>query len=502
MIRLGLAVATLAISTAAAQAPAMPPELDRYIADAVRTWDLPGVAIVIVKDDRVVAAKGYGVRELGKPDPVDGETIFDVASLAKSFTAAGAAVLVDAGALGWDDRVRDRLPDVRFGDPCIGEQVTLRDLLSHRTGLEPANSTFRFLGFDRGRLLRAVEYLQPRAPFRTGMVYSNVLYTVAGEMTAAAAGTSWPELIRRRVVEPAGMTSTAVGVRPSGPNVASPHATIEGKQQPIRPFDFGMVAPASSIFTNAVDLARWLRLQLGDGSIDGRQVISREAMIEMHSPQTIIATTPEMRSARLVEFFAAYGLGWQVMDYRGEPMLWHSGNADGMPSYMALLPRQKLGVAVLINSWASGFLHGALASKILDTYLGAPPRDWSAETRERYLSALEEQERAKQALAARTAAAPAPARPLGDLAGTYRAKLWGDLTVALVDDELVLRTGDTERAALRPLEDGTFHVVWTDPVLRDVYYDTTVRITPAADGTAARLDMTLVRDDIEAIRVP
>src|SRR6266850_1565592 len=404
---------------AAGTAPpaAMPPELDRYISKALSDWSVPGLAVAIVKDDQVVAAVGYGVRELGKPDPVDGETIFDIASLTKSFTAAGAAVLVDEGKLRWDDRVRDRLPRVTFADAYIDHEVTLRDLLSHRTGLQPANALFYFTSYDRDEILRRVQFLKVQAPFRTAMVYSNILYTVAGELTAAAAGTSWADLIRHRLIEPAGMRSTTVETRPSGSNVARPHAVIDGVQRPIRPFDFTMVGPSSSIYTNARDMARWLRLQLNDGTLDGRQIISHASMVEMQTPQIIIGTTPEMRRARLVEHFPGYGFGWQIMDYRGEPMLWHSGNADGMPSYMAILPRLKLGVAVMINTWGAPTLHGALASRILDSYLGVPPVDWSGDALARHKSGLQGVSEQRKAVAALRAVRSKADRPLTDYVG-------------------------------------------------------------------------------------
>jgi CubicO group peptidase (beta-lactamase class C family) len=477
----------------------IPTELDNDIAKAVRDWEVPGLAIVIVKDDHVVATKGYGVRELGKPGLVDGETIFDIASLTKSFTAAGAAVLVDAGELSWDDKVCDRLPNVHFGDPYIDREVTLRDLLSHRTGLQPANATFYFFGFDRNEILNCVQFLETQRPFRTSMLYSNVLYTVAGEMTAAAAKTTWADLIRKRVIEPAGMRFTAVETRPRGSNVAHPHALVDGVQKPIPPFDYTMVGPSASVFTNAVDLARWLRLHLNDGTLDGTQVISRASMVEMHSPQTIIQTTPEMRAARNVEFFGGYGLGWQIMDYRGEPLLWHSGNADGMPSYMALLPKQKLGIAVMMNTWAAGYLHAAIATRIMDGYLDIPVQDWSGDLLARHQKALAEETEDRKSVAMRKSAASKPAHALKDYAGTYRATLWGDIHVRLEGDNLTIQFGKGEKARLTPSEEDTFFLEWSDPVLRTVFYSTEVSIRPSGDGSA-QLEVTLNRDRIDATR--
>jgi CubicO group peptidase (beta-lactamase class C family) len=480
----------------------MPDNLDAYLAKAVRDWDLPGLAIVIVKDDHVVAAKGYGVRELGRPEPVDGKTIFDIASLTKSFTAAGAAVLVDAKQLSWDDRVIDKLPNVTFGDSCMRDQITLRDLLSHRTGLEPANALFHFFHYDRAELLQRVQFLPSERPFRTSMLYSNILYMVAGELTARVAGTTWADLIRHRVIEPAGMTSTFVETRPTGGNVASPHMRMGGIQKPIPPFDFTMVGPAASIYTNAEDLARWLRLQLNDGMLDGKQIISRASMIEMHSPQIIIQTTPEQRQARLVEFFGGYGMGWQIMDYRGEPLLWHSGNADGMPSYMALLPKQKLGIAVMMNTWAAGYLHTALANKILDTYLSVPDRDWSGEQLARIKQALQEEQADRAKVEARRKAAASPVRPLAEYGGTYEAPLWGEIQVRLHGNQLNLQLAKGATGVLAPWDKDAFLIIWEDPENRELFYDTEVEFVSDANGRVDRIKMKLNRDDIEADRRP
>src|SRR5262245_51804757 len=489
-------VLSLSILPAAAiGAEQLSPELDQYIAQAVKNWQVPGLAIAIVKDDAIVAAKGYGVRELGKKAPVDGETIFDVSSLTKSFTAAGAAVLVDAGELTWDDLVTERLPSVKFSDEWVGRNVTLRDLLSHRTGLQPANSTFVFFGCDSQDILDGVQYLQPQWPCRAKMVYSNVMYTVAGEVTAAAAKTTWADLIRTRVVEPVGMRSTAVLKRPAVANIATPHALIDGVQKPIRPKDFSMVAPSASVYTNAVDMARWLRFQINDGLIDGKQVISKASMEEMHSPQCIIATTPEMRAARHVEFFGAYGFGWQIMDYRGEKMLWHSGNADGMPAYMAILPKRKIGVAVMMNTWGAGYLHATIAARILDSYLGVPLEDTS-EDLAKHQQAIVDENKERASLAAKKAKAPAPPQPLSAYAGVYHADLWGDTRVDVKKDKLTIAFGKGEKAVLIHDTGDTFFIEWDDPVLRAIFYNTQVTFHPEEN----RLETQLNRDKIEATR--
>ncbi len=496
------AAVLLAPAAARAQTGALPPELDAYIVKALDDWDVPGMALAIVRNDSVLVAKGYGVRELGKPGRVDEHTVFDVASLTKSFTTAAAAVLVDEGKLGWDDPVRRWLPWMEFPDPYLSREATLRDLLTHRTGLEPANFMFRFTGYDRAEMLRRVRWMRPQAPFRTQQVYNNVLYAAGGEVTAAAAGTTWAELVRTRLLEPLGMRSTTVEEElDRAGNVASPHAWVAGAQRPVRPRNNRSISPAGGVHSTAADMARWLRFQLAGGVLDGRRVVSAAAMAEMHHPWTVIPTTPEMRRGRQVEHYPGYGLGWNVMDYRGRPLLWHSGNSDGMPSYMAILPKDGLGVVVMLNTWGASVLHGELTARILDAYLGLPTRDYSGEL----LALAREAEARGQAARAREDSARVPGTrptlPLDAYAGVYADSLYGDVTVAREGDALTLRMGRGEVADLEHWHHDTFRVLWRDELFREVF---TTLVTFSLDQTPApaALRMRLNRDWVEARRRP
>ena len=330
----------------------------------------------------MVFAKGYGVRELGRPEPVDEHTVFDAASLTKSFTGTLAALLVEEGKLAWDDPVRKHLPGLRFPDPYLDEHVTVRDLLAHRTGLHPANMMWVLTDVDRAEVLRRARCLPATAGFRADMVYSNVGYSIAGEALAAAGGASWEALVRQRLLAPLGLGETTASYEEAGrlANRATSHTLIDGVQRPIRrETQRHTIAAAGDVQSSAHDLARWLRLHLSGGALDGKRLVGEEVLREIQSPQAIIATTPAMRAARQVEFFAAYGLGWQVMDYRGRPLLWHTGSGNGQLAFAALLPKDGLGVVVLVNTWAAPFVHAALVNYLLDTYLGEPLRDWSTE---------------------------------------------------------------------------------------------------------------------------
>ncbi|MEA2599498.1 MAG: hypothetical protein QOF89_490 [Acidobacteriota bacterium] len=481
----------------------LPPAVDAYLAKALHDWDIPGMSVAVVQGD-VVIAKGYGVRELGKPERVDADTVFDSASLTKSFTATLIATLVDAGKMQWDEPIRRYLPGLALSDPYLAENATVRDFLSHRTGLEPANTLWLLTAIRRGEVVSRAHCLGSAGPFRGGMIYSNVGYTLAGEAAATAGGAPWEQLVRDRLLAPLGMRSTTTSFEEVAalPNHASPHAWIDGAQRPIRrETQRAAIAPAGSVQSSAADLARWLRFHLAEGIFDGKRIVSEAAMREMHSPQVIVPTTPAMRQARLVDFFAAYGLGWQVMDYRGHAMLWHSGNGDGQIAYMALLPKEKLGVVVQVNTWAAPFVHGALASYLLDVYLGLQPRDWSAEALARVpeVRRAEAEEREKLLAPARPAA-EAP-KPLETFAGRYDDCLYGPIFVRKEGTGLTLQMGEGQIADLLYHHDDSHHddsfvVRWRDPLYRD---QRTTLVSFEGEG-ARTLTMQSGRDRVTARR--
>ena len=478
----------------------LPPELDAYIENARKEWDVPGLAITVVKDGKVLAAKGYGVRSLGKPELVDENTVFDTASLSKSFTAAAIASLVDEGKMSWDDPVRRHLPRFELRDPYRTQNATIRDLLSHRLGLEAGNWAFVFSNYDTTEVLRRMRYMKERQPFRTGqMIYSNIGYTAAGEAAAAAAGISFSDLVRTRVIEPLGMRDSTVGVQHDvSANHADGHSFIDEKQVPIRANKAMNTLPANAVNSTAKDMAKWLLFQLGDGTWEGKRIISEAAMQEMHSPQMIIATTKEMRAARGVHFFGAYALGWQVMDYRGRPMRWHSGNANGMPSYMAILPEQKIGVCVMINTWGAPFLHGALAGRILDTLLGDPLKDSAGEGLKAHRASLERARKEREELDKAHVLGTKPSRPLEAYAGTYEDELHGPMTIRYTDGKLTLQFANGNTANLEHWHHDTFGVRWHDRVYE--WADTFAAFALDSKGTPKSFEMRLGRDTIEAKR--
>ena len=480
----------------------LPAELDAYIEQARRDGNVPGIAVAVVHGDTVVT-RGYGVRRLGGTERVDENTIFNVASLTKSFTSAGAALLVSEGRMRWDDRVRDWLPEFELKDPWVANAVTMRDLLSHRAGLATEPALWAFTHSSRADVIRRLRYLEPRAPFRSGLVYSNVLYAVAGEMTAKAAGMPWERLIADRLLQPLGMSRSSIAnLDPAGGNISSAHSTVDERLTPISWFWDLNTAPAGGLSSTAVDMARWMRFQLADGELDGRRLMSAVALRETHEPQIVVPTTPSFRTARAVEHFAGYGMGWQVMDYRGHAAIWHSGSAAGMPVYMTLFPKERLGILVMVNSDAPRNLHGALASRIADTYLGLSVSDSAAANRAAHQEGLQ----AARRLLAETAAARVPntrpTLPPAAHAGTYASDLHGDLIVRTSPAGLTVQFGETgEIADLSHWHYNTWRLHWRNPFLRSGYYIAWMSFS-VGDGTVDELRGQIGRDVIEAARRP
>ena len=492
-----LLLTLLACTPAAAQTPAapesFPKELDAYLAAAVRDWELPGLAVAVVKDGKLIVARGYGVRELGKPAPVDENTIFDAASLTKSFTAAVVASLVDEKKMSWDEPVRRYLPTIEFPDPYLTANVTIRDLLCHRTGIRSTNTSWYFTSVNRPQLLGLVKNLEMGAPFRTRWVYSNIGYTIAGEAAARASGTTWEELVTQRLIVPLGMKrTTAVFSAPPTENTASGHALIKGVQRVTQRegMQRDVTAPAGAIQSSAADLAVWMIFQLGDGTFQGKRILSAGAMNEMHSPQVTIPTIEAFRRSRQMKYdFAAYGLGWQVFDYRGNRMFWHSGAGDGQTAFMVLLPDSRLGVVVLVNSWKAGApLNNAIVSRITDYYLGLPTRDYSAEFRESWSRSMQQQADAVSRFEASRIKDTKPTLPISQYAGVYRDRLGLDVKVWLEGDTLLLQYGGGEIAVLTHWHHDTFRAQWKNPLYAE-QRSALVQFNMSPQATIAELTM-------------
>lgn len=364
----------LLLLSAAAVDPAV---VDKLARESMQRWNAPGVAIAIVDPTRTVYQQGYGVKTLGKPaDPVTPRTVFAIASTTKAFTAALIGMLVDEGKLDWDDPVRKHLPEFRLSDPAASELVTVRDLLSHRTGLARNDSLWYGSPWNREELLDRAGRLKLAQPFRSTWQYQNLMFLAAGQVAVAASGAkSWEDLVQQRIVGPLGMSSTTYSTYDAvrGADVASPHAKRQGKVTRIPWLNLDNIAPAGSMNSNVEDLALWVRAQLNDGK---PLALSPQTLREMHTPQMHMRPSQWGRNFTDETNQMTYGLGWFLQDFRGEHVISHSGAIDGFRAQITLMPKQKLGIIVLANLGSEN-MPEALRWKIVDHILHtASPKDW------------------------------------------------------------------------------------------------------------------------------
>lgn len=438
-------------STAAAQEPY--PGLDAYVAKAVQTWKIPGMSVAIVRNDSVIYAKGFGTLSAADHTPVNDKTLFEIGSSSKAFTATLVAMLVSDGKMHWEDHVADYLPGFKLYDPVANSEVTIRDALTHRSGIARGELVWLGSGLTRDEVLHRIRFLKPESPFRSKFSYQNMMFLAAGQAAGKAAGSTWDELVRQRIFAPLGMTSTVTTSRGlATTNVAHPHGMNHDTAVVEEMFNGENIGPAGSIVSNARDMAQWLRFQLDDGVANGKRLVNTTALRETHSPQ-ILTVTGVPAAGRggggggadidsvPVTHFSAYGMGWFVEDYHGQLMWQHGGNTTGMTAAVGMLPEKHLGVAVLSNMQGAQ-LPAIIMHYVFDRQLGLPMKDLSAEAYTRYAA---QRRRADSTAAAQAVTHPLDAKPplpLDAYAGTFADSLYGDVTVAVKDGKLELRRGE------------------------------------------------------------
>lgn len=465
--------------------PLASPAIDAVVASAMSQFDVPGMAVAIVKDGKVLLAKGYGVRKAGQRDPVTPDTIFQIGSNTKAFTAAALAILVDEGKLDWDDKVIDYLPDFRMHDPYVTREFTIRDLLTHRSGLGPGAGDLMFIpatDMSRRELVRGLRHLEPVSSFRSRYDYDNLLYVVAGEVVAAASGRTWEDFVETRILRPLGMKNCSPNLArvAEHANAASPHVVQDGKARPIAAINMDVIGPAGTINCSVADMTKWLKVQLGRGTVAGRSALfSPERSEEMW---TMNVVTPHNAGlARLQRTnFTGYALGWDVSDSFGFKRVGHTGGVIGTVTSVAMIPDLGLGVLVFTNQESSAAMQ-AVSNQILDSYIGAPARDWvaiaAAYKGEQDAAAAEAEAR----VAAQLAAASAPTLPLATYAGQYRDPWRGDAFVGIENGRLVLKISRTAslEAVLEPYSGNIFVARWVD---RSIHADAFVRFEQDFDS--------------------
>ncbi len=493
-----------AAQAARAAAPVPPPDLDAVVERAMKTFEVPGIGLAIVKDGQVVVAKGYGVRRMGETARVDGKTLFGIASNTKVFTAIALGLLVEEGKLEWDGRVVDYLPWFQMWDPYVTRELTIRDLLVHRSGLGLGAGDLLWWPestYNRKEIAARLRYLRPATSFRSAYAYDNVLYLVAGEVIEHLSGQSWEDFVGSRILARVGMNDSTLKHSDAGSgqgNIAATHARVEGVVRPIRPFLSDNTNPAGGINSSAEDMAKWVRVLLAEGVLpDGGRLFSAATWRQVTTLVTPIPIgTPAPELASIAPSFNGYALGLNVRDYRGEKMLTHTGGLPGYVSRVAMIPAKRLGVVVLTNQ-ESGETFDSLVHHVLDFYLGAPAIDWvSAYEKVAERRKARQQESVDKAFAQR-AAGSRPSLPLASYAGTYNDAWYGDVIVKMDGNgKLVMEFSRTPAlvGTLEHFQHDTFIVRWHDRELRaDAYVTFSLR----PDGSIDRATMEAVSPETD-----
>ena len=495
-------VAGALAAACAAVALAAPPRDFAHRVDAARaSVGVPGMAIAIVENDQVTFAQGFGVRALGQPERVDADTIFPTGSTGKAVTVADLAVLIDAGKIGWDDRVTDRLPGFEMYDPWVTREITIRDLLVHRSGLGLGEGDLMFVprsNLTRAQAVQRLRYLKPASSFRYGFAYDNVLYMVAGQLIEAVSGESWEQFTAAHVLKPAGMlhSTSDEPQRFATANRAFPHARMDGglrgagtQERLDEREELGRAAaPAGGLTVSANDMARWLLIQLHDGELPGHsgRLFSQEAHRQMWKPVVLqpVGEVPEALKATQ-PMFNAYALGWDVTDYAGTRIVWHGGAVLGFLTAVVLIPDRHVGFSIEINSEDGEIIRG-LMYELLDHYLGRPHVDWVARYR------TFKQQRIAAALVSLKGAAAAPAAvgpslPLAGYAGTYADPWYGNIEITAKDGRLTIDFKSTPRMSgtLEHYQYDTFIARLDDKTIEPPY----VTFDLDADGKIDRITM-------------
>jgi CubicO group peptidase (beta-lactamase class C family) len=466
------------------------PDIDAWVQRTRETFEVPGIAVAIVKDGHVVLARGYGVRRLGEDTPVDEHTRFGIASNTKAFTATALGLLVEEGLIDWDGRVIDYLPWFQMWDPWVTREMRVRDLLVHRSGLGLGQGDLLYWpesDVSRREIVEALRYLEPVTSFRSAYAYDNILYHAAALVIEEVSGLTWEDFVRTRIIEPLAMADTRVtraSTLEEG-NVATPHARVEGVVRPVQPLAATATNAAGGINSTASDMAKWMIVQLDSGRVaGGDRLFESGTTRQLWNPVTPMPVGRWTGAlAPLQPQYQAYALGFVIRDYRGHKLVTHTGGLPGYVSRVAMIPDLKLGVAVL-TSQEMGAAFEAITYHVLDQYLGAEPSDWIGAWRD--LMALRDstvEARDKSEAAARDSTSRS-SLSIEKYAGTYRDKWYGDVSIATEGEDLVIQFGRTPSLIgdLEHWQFDTFYVRWRD---RELRADAFITFELAADGSVA-----------------
>lgn len=435
-------------------------KIDEFISKAMTDWKMPGFSVAIVKNDSVIFAKGYGVKDIRKSEAVDENTLFVTASCSKAFTTASLAILVDAGKLKWDDPVTKYLPDFQMYDPWVTKEIMVRDLVTHRSGLATFSGDFLWLNsiYDTKEIIRRARFLKPTSSFRSRYGYQNIMYIAAAEVIKSITDTSWADYVRAHFLNPLKMnhTNTSYSVFNKDNNAAKAHFEKNGVIKVFTDVQQDNAHGAIGLNSSAIEMAQWIRLQLGKGTYNGQKIFSERQSAEMWSNQTATGN-------------GNYGLGWGINYRNGKKTLSHGGGMPGMISQVTLVPEENFGF-VLLSNLEVGMV-SAVNNYIFDIMTNVEPKDYEKITLDGYakrLAAYEKEINRREEIRAKDSK---PSLPLEKYCGTYEDKMYGKAEVSLKEGKLFLQfaPSPTFRGVLDHYQYDMFQIDWEDEFLTRGY---------------------------------
>jgi CubicO group peptidase (beta-lactamase class C family) len=417
-------------------------ELDAYIVEAMQDWMVPGLSIAIIKNDSIAFSKGYGVRENGGQEPVDENTVFAIASNTKAFTSAALAILDDEAKIDWDDRVRDYLPEFTLYDTFVSNDIRIRDLLCHRSGLKTFSGDLLWYEtiYSREDVIYRARYLEPSYGFRYQYGYSNIMYLAAGQIIPAVTGQSWDIFIKKRLLDPLGMNNTYISLKEISDlqNIALPHHIdiLDSTSEVLPYMAWDNIAPAGALNSSVSDMSKWLRFQLNMGEWNDSQIVSEENLWETRKMHTIQPVDINSSNVWSTKHFEGYGLGWQLFDYHGCKIIGHGGGSDGMISRIIMVPEEDLGFVILTNSINA--IPSTLSYYILDKYFTGKSYDWCGLIYSSSIQGMKAEREEWNDFKLSADTKRKSIRKLNNYCGIYGGELYGQAEIRLEDKHLVL----------------------------------------------------------------
>jgi CubicO group peptidase (beta-lactamase class C family) len=422
-------------------------EFDAYIQKSVKEWEVPGLAVVVVKDGNILLSKGYGVRELGTTNAVDSKTLFACASTTKAMTATCMGILVDEGKISWNDPVMKYLPEFQLYDPFVTREIKIRDLFIHDTGLGNADFLWSIMDISSDEILEKMRYVKPTYSLRSSFIYQNIFYLAAGKIIEKVSGKPWNVFLKEKVFQPLGMTrSFPLTSDVKDANQTAPHDRIEGKITVISHTSADQVGPAGSVWSCADDMGKWMKVMIDSSKYSGGRLLKAATWTEMFKPQVLVPAGEFYPTAQLTKpNWTTYGLGWFQQDYKGRKINYHTGSLAGAIAIHAQLPDEKLGIYVYGNLDHAEVRH-ALVFRAFDHFALGGNRDWSTDFLKLYTNIRAGGEKSLKEFEAKRVPNTKPSLPLADYAGTYSDPLYGTCIITVEGDQLVAEANKVLKA--------------------------------------------------------